>query len=474
MKKKLIALILAVALIAVAAIGMTLAYFTDTEQAANVFTMGNVKIALHEDNGLASDDSDFLIDDKYRNWLEAQLLEPTVKFEKDVWVENTGKNPTYVRIGILLPTELEPMLVLDYDTTFANEWTLSVDKDGNTVDSFNYKIDGVDYKGYSYTYNTALASGAKTNDTLTSLMLKQEVKCEVLSDGSTVYTYQDPTDNKIYNYTDKDGDIPVLVYAEAGQTNVYYTDANGDYVAHTTADGALNAQFGNPGSAGYWADAVFAADADQMIAALEAGEDVVFKGDIDINPASMSNAYGTTGINVKNGQTIDGQGNTLDISEANGTWDSGISTTGGVIKNLTITGSFRGVFVNHTSTHSEPVVLENVTIDGTTYTISCDQGMYQNLIATNSTFKGWTSYAATLGNATFNSCYFGEGNGYAYCRPYAPTAFVGCKFEEGFKIDPCAVITFENCTLGNVALTADNLGELVEAYYGDAANASVK
>lgn len=44
----------------------------------------------------------------------------------------------------------------------------------------------------------------------------------------------------------------------------------------------------------------------------------------------MSNAYGTTGINVKNGQTIDGGGHILDIKGAGRTWVSGINTIEGV------------------------------------------------------------------------------------------------------------------------------------------------
>ena len=214
-----------------------------------------------------------------------------------------------------------------------------------------------------------------------------------------------------------------------------------------------------------------AATSDSLIEALEGGKDVMMMDDIKIDPAGMSNAYGTTGINVKNGQTIDGNGNTLDIKGAGGTWDSGINTTGGLIKNLTVTGSFRGIFINHNSTHSEKVVLENVIIDGTTYTISCDQGNNQGLEAINSTFNGWTSYAATIGEVTFTNCSFGKGNGYAFCRPYAPTAFVGCDFEAGFAIDPRAAITFENCTIDGVALTAENLATLVTA---NVANASVK
>ncbi|MBO7283495.1 MAG: hypothetical protein J6U71_00330 [Bacteroidales bacterium] len=187
--------------------------------------------------------------------------------------------------------------------------------------------------------------------------------------------------------------------------------------------------------------------ADELVAALEANENVLFLNDINIDPASMSNAYGATGINVKYGQTIDGNGYTLNIKGAGGTWDSGINTTGGVIKNLTVTGSFRGIFINHTSDHSEKVVLENVTITGTTYTISCDQGLYQGIEATNCTFNGWTSFAETAGEAKFVNCSFGEGNGYKYCRPYSKTEFVNCTFCPGYAVDQTqAEVTFTDCT----------------------------
>ena len=188
--------------------------------------------------------------------------------------------------------------------------------------------------------------------------------------------------------------------------------------------------------------------ADELVAALEANQDVVLlANNIKIDPAKMSNAYGTTGLNVKNGQTIDGGGHILDIKGAGGTWDSGISTTGGLIKNITVTGSFRGIFVNHNSPNSSKVILENVTIDGTTYTISCDQGANQNLEAYNSTFNGWTSYAATIGEVKFENCSFGKGNGYAFCRPYAPTEFVNCTFCPGYSVDETqAEVTFTDCT----------------------------
>lgn len=200
--------------------------------------------------------------------------------------------------------------------------------------------------------------------------------------------------------------------------------------------------------------------ADNLVSALEKDFDVLFNNNIKIDPPTMSNAYGATGINVKQGRTIDGNGYTLDINGAGGTWDSGICTSGGLIKNLTVTGAFRGIFIKK-GEYNDIVKLENVTVDGTTYTISVDSGTGKGLEATNSTFKGWTSYAGTLGNAKFTNCYFGAGNGYNYSRPYAPTTYVNCKFEKGHVVDPRAAVTFENCTLDGVALTADNLSTLV-------------
>ena len=218
-------------------------------------------------------------------------------------------------------------------------------------------------------------------------------------------------------------------------------------------------------------DNCLVSNSEALVAALEAGHSVLLTTDIKIDPANMSNAYGTTGINVKNGQSIDGGGYTLDIKGAGGTWDSGINTTGGLIENIKVTGSFRGIFINHNSTYSKTVVLKNVIIDGTTYTISCDQGLNQNFEAYNSTFNGWTSYAATIGTAKFTGCNFGEGNGYSFCRPYAPTEFIGCNFESGFKMDCVAACTFENCKLDGVAITAENIATLVTS---NTANATVK
>lgn len=216
---------------------------------------------------------------------------------------------------------------------------------------------------------------------------------------------------------------------------------------------------------------VIASTVDELSEALNNGQGVALQNDIAVaNSEVGSNGYGATGISQLSGGIIDGNGNNVSV-DAWSTWDSAINTTGGTIRNVNVTGGMRGIFVNHNSTYSDKVILENVTIDGTIYTISCDQGTNKGLEAYNSTFNGWTSYAATIGAVKFDGCSFGEGQGYAFCRPYAATEFVNCDFAAGYEIDSRAAVTFENCTLDGEALTSANLSTLVTS---NIANATVK
>ena len=199
---------------------------------------------------------------------------------------------------------------------------------------------------------------------------------------------------------------------------------------------------------------------------LKAGNDVILANDITTTDAE-SNGNGATGLNITSG-VFDGNGHTIVVEGATSTWDSAVAIKGGTIKNVTIAKGFRGIFIRK---GTEKVVLENVVVNGPTYTISCDSAGKQGLEAYNSKFYGWTSYAGTIGTAYFEGCTFGKGAGYNFSRPYAPTTYVNCTFEAGHVIDPRAAVTFENCTINGVALTAENLSTLVTS---NIANATVK
>lgn len=102
MKKKLTAIALVVALLAVAVIGGTLAYFTDTDSAKNTFTVGNVKIDLIEqektEQGLVDFEQDKLLVPGKSNDGNA--------VSKIVTVKNTGRNDAWVWVDLKIPAYL--------------------------------------------------------------------------------------------------------------------------------------------------------------------------------------------------------------------------------------------------------------------------------------------------------------------------------------------------------------------------------
>lgn len=155
MKKKIVSLCLVVALIAVAVIGGTLAYFTDTDSATNTFTVGNVDISLTEDQ-----------------WVAPTAAEPGVAYAKNPVVSNIGANDAWVRVNVTLSDyaafagAAEANEITDLATIFAghdeNKWALVgapvVDEAANTVT-------------YSYYYKTILAPGTNTGALFTSVTI---------------------------------------------------------------------------------------------------------------------------------------------------------------------------------------------------------------------------------------------------------------------------------------------------------------
>ena len=88
MKKKLIAMMLCIALLAIAIAGGTLAYFTDNDAKTNTFTVGNVSIVLTEPNWVSTGAD------------EAADVYPGEPLAKDPTVTNDGKNPCFVRVSV--------------------------------------------------------------------------------------------------------------------------------------------------------------------------------------------------------------------------------------------------------------------------------------------------------------------------------------------------------------------------------------
>ena len=195
MKKKLTAIFLCMALVAIAIVGASLAYFTDTDEATNTFTVGNVKIdllesSLHRENaGVANDTtstSELWSDvakegsgntSKYKAgdtfYTDAQIeanaaeytcenvqLIPGRSYHKMPYVKNTGKNDAYIRIRVMIPADLDTAVLNSsmYTSTAMdnNEFTMAYDNSG-TVERGDVK-----YNVYTFTRVDALAPGEMT------------------------------------------------------------------------------------------------------------------------------------------------------------------------------------------------------------------------------------------------------------------------------------------------------------------------
>ena len=214
-------------------------------------------------------------------------------------------------------------------------------------------------------------------------------------------------------------------------------------------------------------------DAKGLDAALNSDniETIVLHADLSFTSSdtTANSGYGATGLSVK-GNTLDGNGNSLGIDNWN-TWDAAVHTTSGTIKNLTINKGMRGIFMGSADGN---VYIDNVIIDGTIYTFNSDGGSKNyGVYISNSTLNGWTSHSDVHKEVVYTNCNFGEGNGYAFCRPYGPTVFENCVFEEGFKFDTSktSAIIFKNCYYGDTLITAENaatlgFGEITFFYNG--------
>lgn len=91
-KKRFVAILLCVTLVALAAIGATFAYLTDTKTVDNTFTMGNVAIKLDETN-VNDPTGDRVTSNAYNVY-------PGAVVTKDPIVHNVGANAAYIRATV--------------------------------------------------------------------------------------------------------------------------------------------------------------------------------------------------------------------------------------------------------------------------------------------------------------------------------------------------------------------------------------
>lgn len=127
MKKKFLAFATVFALAAVAVVGGTMAYFTDTKSETNQFTVGNVSVELIEQE---------YVDGELDEFHDDKVLMPGEQNAQDkiVTVKNTGDNPAYVRVKITVPAALKNVIhLVQEEETDWTELDPTDDTEGNLV-----------------------------------------------------------------------------------------------------------------------------------------------------------------------------------------------------------------------------------------------------------------------------------------------------------------------------------------------------
>ena len=202
---------------------------------------------------------------------------------------------------------------------------------------------------------------------------------------------------------------------------------------------------------------------------LKAGKNVVLSSDLTINESEMMTApYGNKMALHHNGGLFDGNNKTLSVTIGGDNY--AVMTSGGTIKDLTVDNGFRGILI---MSAKETINLENVVSsgEGVCYALNTAEGdSTQDLVATNCTFDGWSSWSL-LKSATFTNCKFGQGKYYTNVygrlgKPYVTTVFEGCDFCSKYYLDLSALgeghkVTLKNCTVNGMKITANNWTRLV-------------
>lgn len=291
MKKVLIS-VLALVLVAVLSVGATLAFLQDEDGAVNVMTVGNVKIAQHEQQRVEKNGE---FSSELESFKQGKLLMPvttpggrtedTVKIggrdivlpdektsyiDKIVTVSNEGMLPAYVRTLVAVPTggaaweqtpvaDADAWLHCDMPDGYDTYWTL------NSTAVFT-EIDGQGYYIWEFVLNEALMAGETTYPMIRGFYMDERVNND--DDGFFM-------GNKRIEDVKFDETVDVLVMTQAVQTSGF-----------SDAQSALDKAFYDITATNHpWTDEIFTnvSTAEELSTALTAGGNVILSADIEMD-----------------------------------------------------------------------------------------------------------------------------------------------------------------------------------------------
>lgn len=285
-KRKILTLALSICMVAILAIGGSLAYLTDTDNDINTFTVGNVQIKQYEKDNKGN---------PYTT--ETNKIFPIVDDGKDengshtgknyvhkiVTVENTGTEAAYIRNFVAIPTVLDngpetynaALNILHWNAASANdEFALAnsgeINNDwwwgkNHSIDypstndpwhGYQMTLNGVKYNVYIATHKTAVEPGKTTSPTLYGVYFDKTLDYGDITpddgiDNPTYFVVQNGEkvgfDMPTKTITNEDGTTTtqpntwdVLVFSQAVQAEGFGTDAY-DALAHAFGDPIVEA-----------------------------------------------------------------------------------------------------------------------------------------------------------------------------------------------------------------------------------------
>ena len=398
MKKKIVTLCLVIALVATMVAGGTLAYFTDTDEAVNVMTLGNVKIEQLEYERVVDANGNWVTSttaDRYgyypdelqpftqdkplfpsvwadgiikwddrngsqeasgagshqQSWAQVgasgsnQLFDSSVKnvIDKFVFVENTGASDAYVRTWIALEQgsvaadDFENVIMLNSNK---NHWESETVASDVVIGDSEYIILCYTYKGPSSNPNGVLAPGKVSYPSLLQVYMRPWATNE---DAAAI----DGNGNGLYE---------ILVFSQAVQTAGFDNAKAALDEAFGTAHPWTNAVNSSPSTDDELEDSLKDPNASTIIINLTA--DATYDTGAWANDAMGGEATKRVIIN--------GNGHTLTFNHTNNDWNN-ITTNGATLVlndvHLTNTGKNDGPWNRHDLNFGCDVELNNVTSD---------------------------------------------------------------------------------------------------------------
>ncbi len=250
-KRKIVMMALSIMMVAILAIGGSLAYLTDTDNANNTFTVGNVAIELIEQQRKEDENGDKTTElEKFENEKVLQPVVGSAQGEKDdigmptaanyadkIITVKTGKNSqdAYIRVYLAIPSVLDNVkdagmnvLHFNWGNNLTNDKYSAADHanwGAETLVAKEFEMaDGIKYNIYYRSYNKILPENTETGSA---------AYVGFYLDKNVDYDGKDYTINgKVIDFAFENG-ITIPVYAIGVQA-----------AGFNTADEAIEAAFG--------------------------------------------------------------------------------------------------------------------------------------------------------------------------------------------------------------------------------------